>query len=191
MKIRENAVVLCCLALFNFDFTRKIAKIQNIEKFVKTQWLSVFQQISTSISRVKWTFSCFENPCIVLNVFFFRCPLLWIHCQFCLRCTPLDELCQSLLVAILGRHSKSIQEHGTLGVLFLQISPSRLPIRSSFPWLPRPLWRRVPLDQRETITRMVDGRPALCHSGTHCLLPGTNGHCLLASSSAFGVDFAL
>ena len=122
---------------------------------------------------------------------FFRCSLLWIHCQFCLRCTPLDELCQSLLVAILGRHSKSIQEHGTLGVLFLQISPSRLPIRSSFPWLPRPLWRRVPLDQREIITRMVDGRPALCHSGTHCLLPGTNGHCLLASSSAFGVDFAL
>ena len=188
MKIRENAVVLCCLALFNFDFTRKIAKIQNIEKFVKTQWFSVFQQISTSISRVK----CFENSCIVLNVFlFFRCSLLWIHCQFCLRCTPLDELCQSLLVAILGRHSKSIQEHGTLGVLFLQISPSRLPIRSSFPWLPRPLWRRVPLDQREAITGMVDGRPALCHSGTHCLLPGTNGHSLPASSSAFGVDFAL
>ena len=53
---------------FQLRFHEKNCKnSKHRKKIVKTQWSSVFQQISTSISRVK----CFENSCIVLNVFFF------------------------------------------------------------------------------------------------------------------------
>ena len=69
--------------------------------------------------------------------------------------TPL--LYQSLLATIMGRHPKPIQKNGDLGILFLQISTSRLPIWPSFSRLPSTLWWRIQINSWKIIAWLVNG----------------------------------
>ena len=66
-------------------------------------------------------------------------------------------LYQSLLATIMGRHPEPIQKNGDLGILFLQISSSRLPIWAFISWLPSTLWWRIQINSWKIIAWLVNG----------------------------------
>ena len=76
-------------------------------------------------------------------------------------------LYQSLLATIMGRHPKPIQKNGDLGILFLQISSSRLPIWPSFSRLPSTLWWRIQINSWKIIAWMVNGGAIVYYNFTY------------------------
>ena len=82
---------------------------------------------------------------ITFFLFVLRCAILWINNQFHIWNPTLDVLCESLLATIMGRHRVSIWKYGSLGVLFPQFSPSRLPIRHTIWWMSLGMGKWVPI----------------------------------------------
>ena len=122
------------------------------------------------------------------TLIFFRCPFLWVHRQFRIWCFTFDEFCEPLLVAIVGRYPEPLQEYGTMGVLFLQISPSWLPIRSSFSRLSCSVWWWIPIDSWKTVAWMAYSCATFCNTGIDHIFPWPVGHCLPIATSTIGVD---
>ena len=60
----------------------------------------------------------------------------------------------------MGGHRLALQEHGSVGVLLLQVPASRLPVRQTLPRMSRTLWRRIQTNQRKAVARQVSKEPA-------------------------------